>query len=61
MILAGENRSTGRETCPSDTLSTTNPTRTSLEWSPGLRIERQATKRLSRGMTFQREVYLNNV
>jgi hypothetical protein len=37
MKLTGENRSTRRETCPSATLSTTNPTWTDLGSNPGLR------------------------
>jgi hypothetical protein len=45
MKLTGENRNTGRKTCPSATLSTTNPTWT----DPGLRGERPATNRLSHG------------
>ena len=36
MKLTGENRSTGRKTCPSVTLSTTNPTWTDQGLSPGL-------------------------
>jgi hypothetical protein len=43
MKLTGENRSTGRKTCPSATLSTTNPTWTDLGLNPGLRGERPAT------------------
>jgi hypothetical protein len=31
MILTGESRSTRRKTCPSATLSTTNPKQTGLE------------------------------
>jgi hypothetical protein len=45
MKLTAENRSTRRKTCPSATLSTTNPTMT----DPGLRGERPATNRLSHG------------
>jgi hypothetical protein len=45
MILTVENRRTRRKTCPSATLSTTNPT-----WiDPGLHCERPATNDLSRG------------
>ena len=47
MKLTGENRSTRRKTCPSTTLSTTNPTWTDQESNPGLRGERPATNRLS--------------
>jgi hypothetical protein len=45
-----ENRSTrGKKTCPSATLSTTNPTCTDPGSNPGLRGERPATNRLSHG------------
>jgi hypothetical protein len=47
MKLTGENRSTGGKTCPSATLSTTNPTRTDPVSNPGLGGERPATNRLS--------------
>jgi hypothetical protein len=40
MILTGENRSTGGETCPSAILSTSNPTWTDPGSNPGLRVER---------------------
>jgi len=50
MILTGENRKTRRETCPSATLSTTNPTWTDPGANPGLSGERPATNRLSHGM-----------
>jgi hypothetical protein len=43
MILTGENRRTRRETCPSATLPTTNPTWNDLGANPGLRGERPAT------------------
>jgi hypothetical protein len=49
MKLTGENRSTRRKTCPSATLSTTNPTWTDPGSNPGLRGERLATNRLSNG------------
>jgi hypothetical protein len=49
MKLTGENRSTRGKTCPSATLSTTNPTWTDPESNPGLRGERPATNRLSHG------------
>jgi hypothetical protein len=48
MKLTGENRSTRRKTCPSATLSTTNPTWTDPWSKPGLRDGRPATNRLSR-------------
>ena len=47
MKLTGENRSSRRETCPSATLSTTNPTCTDPGSNPGLRVERPATNRLN--------------
>jgi hypothetical protein len=47
--LTWENRSTLRKTCPSATLSTTNPTWTDRGSNTGLRGERPATDRLSHG------------
>jgi hypothetical protein len=47
MILTGENRRTARKTCPSSTLSTTNPTWINPGANPGLRDERPVTTRLS--------------
>jgi len=44
-----ENRRTRRKTCPSATLSTTNPTWIDPGANPGLRGERPATNRLSHG------------
>jgi hypothetical protein len=49
MKLTGENRSTREKTCPSATLSTTNPTRPDPGSNPGLRGEKPATNRLSHG------------
>jgi hypothetical protein len=49
MKLTGENGSTRGKTCPSATLSTTQPTWTDPESNPGLRGERPATNRLSHG------------
>jgi hypothetical protein len=49
MKLTGENRSTRRKTCPSATLSTTNPTWTDPGSNPGLSGERPVTNRLSHG------------
>jgi hypothetical protein len=49
MKLTGENRSDRGKTCPSATLSTTNPTWTDPGSNPGLRGERPATNRLSHG------------
>jgi hypothetical protein len=49
-ILAEENRrGTRRKTCPSATLSTTNPTCTDSGAKPGLRAERPVTNDLSHG------------
>jgi hypothetical protein len=48
-ILTGENRRTRIKTCPSVTLSTTNPTWIDPEANPGLRGERPATNDLSHG------------
>jgi hypothetical protein len=49
MKLTGENRSTRGKTCPSATLSTTNPTWTDPGSNPGVRVGRPATNRLSHG------------
>jgi hypothetical protein len=49
MKLTGENRSTRGKTCPSATLSTTNPTWTEPGWNPGLRGGRPTANRLSHG------------
>jgi hypothetical protein len=49
MKLTGENQSTRRKTCPSATLSTTNPTLTDPGSNPGLRGRRPAANRLSHG------------
>jgi hypothetical protein len=49
MKLTGENRNTWGKTCPSATLSTTNPTWTDLGSNSALRGERPATNRLSHG------------
>jgi hypothetical protein len=51
MKLTGKNRSTRVKTCPSATLSTTNPTWSDPGSNPGLRGERPATNRLSRDTT----------
>jgi hypothetical protein len=48
--LTGENRRTRRKTCPSATLSSTNPTWIDPGTNPGLRGERSATNNLSYGM-----------
>jgi hypothetical protein len=49
MILTGENRRTLRKTCPSATLSTTNPTWIDQGANPGLRGVRPATNDLCHG------------
>jgi hypothetical protein len=49
MKFTGESRSTRGKTCPSATLSTTNPTWTDRGSNPGLRGERPASNRLSHG------------
>ena len=49
MKFTGENRSTWGKTCPSATLSNTNPTWTDPGSNPGLRAERQATNCLNHG------------
>jgi hypothetical protein len=49
MILTGENRKTWRETCPSSTLSTINPTWTDPGVNPGLGGERSGTNGLNHG------------
>jgi hypothetical protein len=53
MKLTGENRRTRGNTCPSATLSTTNPTWTDPGSNPGLRGGRPAANRLSHGTTSQ--------
>jgi hypothetical protein len=49
MILTGENRSTPKKTCPSATVSTTDPTWTDLSLKSDLRSEGSVTDRLSHG------------
>jgi hypothetical protein len=49
MKLTGENRSTRGKTCPSATLSTTNPTWIDPGSNPSLRGEKLAANRLSHG------------
>jgi hypothetical protein len=48
-ILTGENRTTRKKTCPSATLSTSNPTWIYPGANPGLRGERPATNNLIHG------------
>jgi hypothetical protein len=50
----GSNPITQRETCPSATLSTTNPTRIDLRSIPSLRDKRPGKNRLSHGMSWCR-------
>jgi hypothetical protein len=59
MKLTGENRSTWGKTCPSVTLSTTNPTWTDPGSNPRLRGGRPATNRLSQlhGLSYVYSVY----
>jgi hypothetical protein len=49
IILTGENQVTWRKTCPSATLSTTNPTWTEPGSNPGLCDERLVTNSLRHG------------
>jgi hypothetical protein len=49
MKLTGENRRTRGKTCPSATLSITNPTWTDPGSKPGLRGGKTAANRLSHG------------
>jgi hypothetical protein len=49
MKLTGENRRTRGKTCPSASLSTTNPTRIDPGSNPDLRGGRPAANRLSHG------------
>jgi hypothetical protein len=43
MILTGQNQGTGRKTCPSAALSTTNATKTGLVSNPGLQTDHSTT------------------
>jgi hypothetical protein len=58
MKLTGENRSNRGKTCPSATLSNTNPTETDQGSNPGFRGGRPATNRLNHGRA-QSSVYKN--
>jgi hypothetical protein len=60
MKLTGENISTRRKTCPSATLSTTNPKFTNPGSNPGLRGGRQATNRLSVRFQHKPQHFTNN-
>jgi hypothetical protein len=57
MILAGKNRRTRRETCPSVTLSTTNPTWIEPGANPGLRGERSVSNHFSHGTAKEKTIY----
>jgi hypothetical protein len=59
MKLTGENRSTRGKSCPSASLSTTNPTRTDPGSNPGLRGGRPATNRLSHGTAYKSALLLS--
>jgi hypothetical protein len=61
MKLTRDNRSTRRKTCPSATLSNTNPTWTDPGSNPGLRGEKPATNRLSDGTAFKKVSTTSNV
>jgi hypothetical protein len=52
MKLTGENRGTQGKTCPSATLSTTNPTWTNSGSNPVLLGERPVTNRISHGTAY---------
>jgi hypothetical protein len=56
MKLTGEKRSTCGKTCPSATLSTTNPTLTDPGSNPSLRGERPTTNRLSHGTSLNSDI-----
>jgi hypothetical protein len=56
MILTGESRRIRKNTCPSATSSTTNPTRTDPGANPGLGNDRPATNRLSYGTVFPQNI-----
>jgi hypothetical protein len=56
MKLTRKNRSIQEKTCPSATLSTTNPTWTDPGSNPGLRGGRPAANRLSYGTAFSNEL-----
>ena len=50
MILTGENRSTGRNTCPNAICSIRDVTQTDVGTNPGLRHKEPATGRISHSM-----------
>ena len=57
MKLTRENRSNRGKTCPTATLSTTNPNWIEPGSNPGLRGERPVTNRLSHGTAFVSELH----
>jgi hypothetical protein len=59
MALTGKIRITHRKTCLSATLSTINITVTGLGSTPGLRVVRPTTNRLSHGAAIQIHMNLN--
>jgi hypothetical protein len=59
MILTGENRRTRRKTCPSATLSATNPTWIDPGVNPGLRGERPATNDLNHGTVVRMIIFFH--
>jgi len=61
VIVTGENRITGRKTCPCATLSTSNPTWTDLGSIPYLRVKRLAKDRLSRGTAVEINIDKNYI
>jgi len=58
MLLSGENRNTGRKTCPSATLSNTDPTWTGRVSNPDRIDERSATNRLRKNMRNRKNSFL---
>jgi hypothetical protein len=61
MKLTGENRRTRGKTCPSATLSTTNPTWSDPGSNLGLRDGRPAANRLSYGTALVKYYFLGEV
>jgi hypothetical protein len=57
MQLTGEDRNTRGKTCPSATLSTTNPTWTDSGSNPGLRGGSPAANRLSHGTALDHKLH----
>jgi hypothetical protein len=62
MKVTGKYRSTqGEKTCPSPTLSTTNPTWTDLGSNPIVRGERPATNRVNHGTAYVQHHLLKKI